>query len=183
MNYVAMVIPGIDRLGGAEIQLLQLSRGLHNRQWRITVVALTGTGGEAGSQLVASGIEFLTLKMRKGLADPAGWIALNRWLIRNKPDVVHTHLPHASWIVRWSRLFAPVRVVLDTVHTSNAGALGRRLGYRYSNWLADAVTAVSENAAEAYRCAQLVSADRLIVIPNGVDTCYWKPLPGSRGSR
>jgi glycosyltransferase involved in cell wall biosynthesis len=178
MNHVAMVIPGIDRLGGAEIQLLQLARGLHKRQWRVTVVALSGTGGEAGSQLVASGIEFLTLKMRKGLADPAGWIRLNRWVLRNEPDVLHAHLPHAAWIVRWSRLFAPVRVVLDTLHTSAPGSLGRRLGYRCSNWLADAVTAVTENTAEAYLSAQMVSADRLIVIPNGVDIRHWKPLAG-----
>ncbi len=180
MNHVAMVIPGIDHLGGAEMQLLHLARGLQKRRWRVTVVALSGTGGEAGPQLVASGVELLTLKLRKGLADPAGWIRLNRWLVRKKPDVVHAHLPHAAWIVRWSRLFAPVRVVLDTVHTSACGTVGRRIGYRCSNWLTDAVTSVSENAAEAYRSAQMVSADRLIVIPNGVDTCYWKPLTGVR---
>src|SRR5258708_16445847 len=114
MNHVAMVIPGIDHLGGAEMQLLHLARGLQKRRWRVTVVALSGTGGEAGPQLVASGVELLTLKLRKGLADPAGWIRLNRWLVRKKPDVVHAHLPHSAWIFRWPPLFPPVRSVLHT---------------------------------------------------------------------
>ncbi len=180
MNHLALVIPGIDRLAGAEFQVLQIARGLRKRGWRVTVLALSGTGGDEGPRLIKAGIEFVSLKMRKGLADPVGWVRLNRWLGRNKPDVLHAHLPHAAWIVRWSRLLAPIRVVLDTVHTSACGTHGRQLGYRGSNWLADAVTAVSESVAEAYYSAQMVGADRPIVIPNGVDTSRWVPLPRKR---
>src|ERR1700676_66453 len=176
MNHVALVIPGVDRLGGAELQVLELARGLHERGWRVTVIAMSGTGGDAGAGLIADGLGFLTLGMRKGLADPAGWIKLHRWLRHHKPDVLHAHLPHAAWMVRWSRLLAPVRVVCDTVHTSSRGTIGRQLGYRWSNWLGDAESAVSEGAAAACLSARMVSADRLVVIPNGVDTGRWKPL-------
>ena len=176
MNHVALVIPGMDRLAGAELQVLQLARGLHRRQWRVTVIAMSGSGGDAGAGLIADGLGFLTLGMRKGLADPAGWIKLHRWIQRQKPDVLHAHLPHAAWMVRWSRLFAPVRVVCDTVHSSR-GTIGRQLGYRFSNWLTDAESAVSEGAANACLSVRMVSADRLVVIPNGVDTGRWKPLP------
>jgi glycosyltransferase involved in cell wall biosynthesis len=180
MNHVAMVIPGIDQLGGAERQVLQLARGLQEREWRVTVIALSGTGGEAGPQLMAAGVGFFSLRMRKGLADPAGWIRFHQWQRRHKPDIVHAHLPHAAWLARWSRIAAPVRVVLDTVHTSSTGTSGRRLGYRLSGWLANAVTAVSEGAAEAYITARMVTRDRLVVIPNGVDTSVWKALPVER---
>jgi glycosyltransferase involved in cell wall biosynthesis len=182
MNHVALVIPGIDRLAGAELQVLHVALGLHERKWNVTVIALSGTGGEAGRELVAAGVNFLTLGMRNGLADPPGWIKLHQWIKRHRPDVIHAHLPHAAWIVRWSRLFAPVRVALDTVHTSSCGTLGRRLGYRYSNWLVDAVTAVSGGAATAYCSARMVSADRVVVIPNGVDTCCWNSVPSERQS-
>jgi glycosyltransferase involved in cell wall biosynthesis len=182
MNHVAMVIPGIDRLGGAERQVLQLARGLRERKWQITVIALSGTGSEAGPQLLAAGVDFFSLKMRKGLADPAGWIRFHRWLRRNKPDVVHAHLPHAAWMARWSRLATPARIVLDTVHTSSPGTVGRQLGYRFSGWLTDAVTAVSDGAADAYLTARMVTRDRLVVIPNGVNTCVWKALPAERES-
>lgn len=182
MKHIAMVIPGLDRLGGAEFQVLQLARGLHNRQWRVTVITLSGTGGAAGKQLIASGIEYFSLGMHHGLVDPSGWIRFHRWIRREQPDVIHAHLPHAAWIVRWSRLFAPVRVVIDTVHSSSIGTVGRQLGYRYSNWLVDAVSAVSGSAADAYCSARMVTNDRMVVIPNGIDTRVWKAASTERRS-
>ena len=113
--------------------------------------------------------------MRKGLADPRGWIRFNRWLRRESPDVVHAHLPHAAWLARWSRLAAPVRVVVDTLHSSSTGTLGRRLGYRWSGWLPDRVIAVSRAVAEAHRSAAMAGEDKLTVLPNGVDVGAWRP--------
>ena len=175
MNHVALVIPGLDRIGGAERQVILLAKGLRQRGWRVSVVALSGTGGDAASELIAAGAAFLSLDMRKGLADPRGWIRFNRWLRRESPDVVHAHLPHAAWLARWSRLAAPVRVVVDTLHSSSTGTLGRRLGYRWSGWLANRVTAVSRAVAEAHRSAAMAGEDKLTVLPNGVDMEAWRP--------
>jgi glycosyltransferase involved in cell wall biosynthesis len=130
MSHVALIIPGLDRIGGAERQVILLAKGLRRRGWRVSVVALTGSGGSAAAELVATGAAFLSLEMRKGLADPRGWIRFNRWLKRENPDVVHAHLPHAAWLARWSRLAAPVRAVVDTLHSSSTGSLGRQCGYR-----------------------------------------------------
>jgi glycosyltransferase involved in cell wall biosynthesis len=175
LNHVALVIPGLDRIGGAERQVILLAKGLRQRGWRVSVVALSGTGGDAASELIAAGAAFLSLDMRKGLADPRGWIRFNRWLRRESPDVVHAHLPHAAWLARWSRLAAPVRVVVDTLHSSSTGTLGRRLGYRWSGWLANRVTAVSRAVAEAHRSAAMAGEDKLTVLPNGVDMEAWRP--------
>ncbi|HMD76301.1 MAG TPA: glycosyltransferase, partial [Terracidiphilus sp.] len=106
MNHVALVIPGLDRIGGAERQVILLAKGLRRRGWRVSVVALSGAGGDVAAELIASGAVFLSLGMRKGLADPRGWIRFNGWLRRESPDVVHAHLPHAAWLARWSRLAA-----------------------------------------------------------------------------
>lgn len=175
MSHVALVIPGFEQIGGAERQVLLLARGLRLRGWRVTVVALSGVAGEAGSELAAAGIGFLSLGMRKGLADPRGWIRFHRWLRRERPDVLHGHMPHAAWLVRWSRLGAPVRAVLDTIHTSSTGTWGRRIGYRWSDWLPDRVTAVSRATADTYRTARMVSAPHLTVLPNGVDVEALQP--------
>jgi glycosyltransferase involved in cell wall biosynthesis len=175
VNHVALVIPGLDRIGGAERQVILLAKGLRRRGWRVSVVALSGAGGDAAVELIASGAAFLSLQMRKGLADPRGWIRFNRWLRRESPDVVHAHLPHAAWLARWSRLAAPVRVVVDTLHSSSTGTLGRRLGYRWSGWLADRVTAVSRAVAEAHRSAAMAGEDKLTVLPNGIDVEAWRP--------
>jgi glycosyltransferase involved in cell wall biosynthesis len=175
LNHIALVLPGFVRIGGAERQVLLLARGLCRRGWRVSVVALSGDGGDQAAELRASGITFLSLQMRKGLADPRGWIRFRRWLRRERPDVVHAHLPHAVWLARWSRLGAPVRVLVDTIHTSSTGSLGRRLGYRWSNWLPDRVTGVSRAVAEAHLSARMVTAAKLVVLPNGVDTGHWHP--------
>jgi glycosyltransferase involved in cell wall biosynthesis len=175
LSHVALVSPGLDRIAGAERQVILLAKGLRRRGWRVTVVALSGNGGDAAAELTAAGAGVLTLQMRKGLADPRGWIRFNHWLRRESPDVVHAHLPHAAWLVRWSRLAAPVRVVVDTLHSCSTGTLGRRLGYRWSGWLADRVTAVSHAAAAAHRSAAMVGESKLIVLPNGVDGDAWRP--------
>ena len=175
MNHIALLIPGLDRIGGAERQMMLLAKGLRGRGWRVSVVALSGAGGEAAAELTAAGVTFLSLHMRKGLADPRGWMRFNRWLRRERPDVVQAHLPHAAWLARWSRVAAPMRVLVDTLHSSSTGTLGRRFGYRFSNWLPDRVTAVSAAVAQAHLQARMVTAARLAVLPNGVDLETWKP--------
>ncbi len=175
MSHVALVIPGLGRIGGAERQVIMLARGLCQRGWRVSVVALSGSGGESAAELTKAGAVFKSLGMRKGLADPRGWIRFNRWLRRELPDVVHAHLPHACWLARWSRLAAPSRVLVDTVHTSSIGTRGRQLGYRWSGWLSDKVTAVGQTAAEAHLHARMATADKLAVLPNGVDADTWRP--------
>jgi glycosyltransferase involved in cell wall biosynthesis len=175
VNHIALIIPGLDKIGGAERQTLLLARGLRLRGWRVSVVALTGTGDDAAAELAAADVAFTSLQMRKGLADPGGWIRFNGWLRKERPDVVHAHLPHAVWLARWSRLAAPVRVLVDTLHSSSTGTLGRRIGYRLSNWLTDKVTAVSVAVAQAHLKAHMVTAAELAVLPNGVDLTDWKP--------
>jgi glycosyltransferase involved in cell wall biosynthesis len=180
--HIVLVIPGLDRIGGAERQVMLLAKGLAQRGWRVSVVALTGSGGNAAAELTAAGVSFLSFKMRKGLADPRGWIRFNRWLRKEMPDVVHAHLPHATWFARWSRLGAPVRVVLDTLHSSSTGTAGRRAGYCWSNWLPDKVTAVSQAVAETHLSARMVSRGKLAVVSNGVDVEYLRPDSAARKS-
>ena len=180
MSHVALMIPGLDRIGGAERQVMLLATGLRRRGRQVSVVALSGTGGGAADELTAAGAAFFSLGMRKGLADPRGWIRFHKWLRRASPDVVHAHLPHAAWLARWSRLAAPVPVLVDSLHSSSTGTLGRRLGYRWSNWIPDRVTAVSQAVADAYLSAAMVTEKKLTVLPNGVDVEAFQPDADAR---
>ena len=182
MSHVALLIPTLERIGGAEKQVILLARGLLNRGWRVTVVTFSGTGGNVAAGLTAAGAGFLSLEMRKGLADPRGWIRFHRWLRRESPDIVHAHLPHAAWLARWSRLGAPVRAEVDTLHSSFTGSLGRRCGYRWSAWLADRVTAVSQAVAHTHLSAGMVKESALSVLPNGVDVDAWRPGAAARAA-
>jgi glycosyltransferase involved in cell wall biosynthesis len=182
VNHLAIVLPGIDRIAGAERQAILLAQGMAHRGWRVSFIALTGTGGDAARELQSAGIPFTSFGMRKGLADPRGWLRLHRWLGRHSPDIVQAHLPHAAWMTRVSRLFAPSRVVLDTIHTSHTGTAARRWSYRLTSPFSDRVTTVSQGVAEAYLSARMVSPNRLIVVPNGIDTQAWQPDPNARAT-
>lgn len=177
MSRVAFVIPGLDRIGGAERQVLALAQGLAARRWTVTLIALSGSAKALQQQLAGSGVAFLSLHMRHGLADPRGWWRMIRWLRANRPGILHAHLPHATFLARWSRLLAPVPVVVDTVHTSATGPLARRLGYASSRRLTDCTTFVGRDAAEAWTRALAVSLRRSVVVPNGIDTDLWRPNP------
>jgi glycosyltransferase involved in cell wall biosynthesis len=174
-HHVALLIPTLDRIGGAERQVILLAEGLHSRGWRVSVVALSGSGGATATQLAGSGIAFLSLSMRKGLADPRGWVRFAGWLRRERPHVVHAHLYHAAWLARCTHLCAPGSVVIDTLHSSSTGTMGRRLGYRLSRSLPDQVTAVSRSVAGTHLAAGVVKRKTLTVVNNGVNVHEWKP--------
>jgi glycosyltransferase involved in cell wall biosynthesis len=176
-EHVAFVIPTIDAIGGAERQVLNLAMELRSRGLRVTLIALSGSGGEQVAELARSSVNFFSLNMRRSWVDPRGWFRYLRWAQANRPAIVHAHLPHATWFARWMRLLAPVRIEIDTIHTSATGTATRKLGYRLSNWLTNRVTCVSDAAAQAALAARMVTANKLTVLPNGVPLPQNSPLP------
>ena len=174
---LAMLIPTIDQIGGAERQVLLLSKELSARGWRVTLLALSGNGLNVAAELASVNVNFLSLEMRKAWIDPRGWLRYRAWFRTHRPAIVHAHLPHATWFARWVRLLAPVPVLVDTIHTSKTGGPGRRLGYKFSNWLTSQVTCVSKAVSKAALTAGVVSHERLRVIPNGV---ILPPIPPPR---
>jgi glycosyltransferase involved in cell wall biosynthesis len=178
-----MVIPTIEEIGGAERQLLLLAKELSARGWRVTVVALSGTAGAAATELAAAGVGYLSLEMRKAWIDPRGWRRYLAWAARNKPDIVHAHLPHATWFARCVRLLAPVRALVDTLHTSNPGSPARQRAYRLTNRLTNRITCVSASVASAAGAAGIAPRENLTILPNAVAIPDLPPCcPQSPGS-
>lgn len=178
--HVAILIPTIDRIGGAEQQALLLANGLVHRGWRVTLIALSGEGGDTARKLRSEGAEFLSLQMRKGLADPRGWIRLHRWIKLHQPDVVHSHLSHGVLLARWSRFLVPLRVLIETIHSPAIGGPPRTLSYRLTRRQPELVSAVSQAAAEPWLSAKMVREGNLIIIPNGIDLDHWNRDPETR---
>lgn len=172
--HIAYLIPTIDRVGGAERQLIELATGMARRGSQVTVIALSGHGGSAAHVLSANNVSFLSLDMRHGLADFRGWTALRRWIIAAQPEVLHAHLPHAALMARAIRLAAPVRVVAETIHSPAIGGISRLLLYRLSSHLPTVITAVSRAAAAPWLEAGMLHEAELAVIPNGINTACWR---------
>jgi glycosyltransferase involved in cell wall biosynthesis len=175
--HVAMMIPTIDRIGGAERQVLLLAGELATHGYRVTIVALAGTGGSESESLAHVGVAYISLGMRKAWIDPRGWLRYLAWSRRNRPQIVHTHLPHATWFARWARLLVPVRVHIDTLHTSRIGGRVWRAGYRLTRLLSSQVTCVSGAVASAALDAGLALRQNLRILHNGVTLPALRPKP------
>ena len=175
MSHIAFMIPGLARIGGAESQLVLLALALRKQGWQVSVLAMSGEGGRAAEKLRQGGCSFVSLQMIKGWADPRGWWKLVHWLHRERPDLVHAHLPHAVWMARWSRLLVARRVEVETLHTSAPGPASRQSAWRRSEWLSDQVTAVSHAVAHAQGGRSIRDASKVTVLPNAIDTGLWQP--------
>jgi glycosyltransferase involved in cell wall biosynthesis len=104
--------------------------------------------------------------MRKAWIDPRGWLRYIRWRRSTRPEILHAHLPHASFFARFSRLLAPTPVLIDTIHTTAAGSLSRRLVYHLTHFLTNRLTCVSRAVQHSVRSAHI--APNSTVIPNGI---------------
>ena len=183
MTHIAMVIPTIEEIGGAERQLLLLAKELSARGWQVTVVALSGAAGASANELAAANVGYLSLEMRKAWIDPRGWRRYLAWAARSKPDIVHDHLPHATWFARCVRLLAPVRVLVDTLHTSDPGTPALQRAYRLTNRLTNRITCVSTSVASAAGAAGIAPRENLTILLNGVAIpCLPSRRPRSSGS-
>lgn len=124
------------------------------------------------------GLRAIPLEMYREInpfRDVVSFIQLMKILKAEKPDLLHTHSSKAGFLGRLAGRMMKVPVI---VHTPNAFAFGREGGtvlldglYRVLEQVAgnfcDILVAVSPSEAQLAR--QVVSAEKVICIPNGID--------------
>lgn len=177
MRHIAILLPGVAHLGGVARQALTTARVLKQRGWRVSIVVLTGSGGQFAQKLSDDGIAFFTLNMHRAVFDLNGWKQFRKWLREQRPDVVHALEPEAAIVARTSRLLVPIPLQLDTLQAPMASGELARITFHLTSRIPDCVTAVSKGVATLYVDAGLVSKDRLFVLPHGLDLDYWSPDP------
>ena len=93
---------------------------------------------------------------------------------RVEADVVHAHLTADHWLAHLAASMArrPVRLV-RSVHHPRAAKMGP--AYRYLYYVTDAIIAVSQYIAGALRDGAGVPAERLHIVPGGVDLNRFRP--------
>jgi glycosyltransferase involved in cell wall biosynthesis len=169
-------------MGGADQQLLTIAGGLRKRGHEVMIVSLTPLG-PMGLEARQQGIPTETLGMRRGVADPRGLVRLARLLRAWRPDVLHSHMVHANLMARVVRLIAPVPVLVSTIHSIRDGGWLLVSAYRLTNGLVDAMTIVSQAAADRFVAERIIPAELLQVFPNAVDTERFCTVPpGTRES-
>ncbi len=170
---VLFLITGLYR-GGAETQLLLLTRELISRGWAPTIVAMI-SGGPLRADFESLGVAVKSLGMQRGIPDPRGILRLVRILRQERPVILHTHMVHANLLGRISKMFAPVPVVVSTAQNIREGGRWTELAYRITDPLVDLTTNVSHAAAERYTRVGAVPREKMRMIPNGVVFQHFGP--------
>lgn len=165
--------------GGAERQLVVLAKGLSARGHKVIVAVFFG-GGVFEPGLATAGIHIVDLQ-KKGRWDVLRFLwRLARLVRKLRPTVLHSYLPVPNILAAALKPLIPSARIVWGLRASNVdlsrydrlsrivSALERRLSR-----FADCIIANSY-AGERYAVAHGFPADRVVVIPNGIDTQYFR---------
>jgi len=168
-------------VGGSQTHLLQVLRLLDRERFEPMLFCLTGEGVLL-DQVRALGVPVSTPApgstfKGSGLITRIG--ALTKELRRQRPDIVHNYLLRANLVGSISARLAGVPVVLCSKRGCHFRKGFELVSAKIGNALANRVmvnaTAVREFVHDNEGCP----LDKMTVIPSGVDTSRFQPLPAA----
>ena len=175
---VVQLLPALHS-GGVERSTLEIAQALVAAGHASHVVS---AGGRLVADLEASGSTHHSLDIgAKSLATPLRVPALRRLLQHLQPDIVHARSRLPAWLARAALAGLPRRpAFITTVHGLNSP--GRYSGVMVQG---DAVVCVSDTVRAYVLQHWPRSADRLVVIPRGVDPSQFprRPRPDPEARR
>jgi glycosyltransferase involved in cell wall biosynthesis len=165
--------------GGAERQLVALAKGLRSSV-DVRVLTFYPDGVFAG-ELLRNGIAVYSMD-KKGRWDlPGFWLRLSATVNHLRPEIVYSFLPVPNIVASALRLRRPDLRLAWGVRASDMdlapyGLIPRSIfaASRVAARAADVIIANS-HAGRSYHIACGYPADRVVVIPNGIDTESFKP--------
>jgi len=168
--------------GGAERQLVFLSRGLHQRGHDV-VVATFYSGGPLENELREAGIPIRPLNKRGRWDMIPFLLRLIRVMREERPDILHGYLDDPNIIAVFLKPLFPMSRIVWGVRNSSTDLLGcdwlGRLSFNLSRWLsqfADAIIVNSQAGGTNYVACGYPPA-KTVTIPNGIDSERFRPHP------
>jgi glycosyltransferase involved in cell wall biosynthesis len=168
----------LDR-GGAERQLVELATGLTRRGLTVAVAVFFG-GGIYEAELAEAGVRVINLG-KQGRWDVLLFLSrLMRLMHKERPAVVHSYLAVPNILATLLRpLLTSTRIILG-VRASNVDLSYydwlSRLSYVVERRLARFADLIIANsyAGKRHAVASGFQENKIVVIPNGIDTEYFK---------
>ena len=166
--------------GGMENVVVQLIRNLPRTSFRHTVIALSDIDPEFARRLDGTDVELIALNKPPG-QPYALYPKVYRLLRRLRPDVLHScNLGALEFVPVAALARVPLRVHVEhglDLHEINGKSARYRLLRRLYRPFVSQYVAVSVD--QARQCAQVgAAAERVHLIPNGVDTRVFRPRTG-----
>jgi len=163
---ILFVIGGLQT-GGAESQVILLSKELVRQGHQVGVYVLSGKGARVDA-LAGSAVE-LILDDKRGRIDLGVIARLRRHVRRFRPDIVHGFKYDGNLYARIARFGARVPVLGSERTDDHKVALGQRIGYRLTAMLSEGIVANTCGGAQFARRLHRLPAERVDVLWNGVD--------------
>jgi len=174
-------------IGGVERLCLDLCQSQVRAGHSVTVLCASAEGSDRCAR--HDGMSVIKLRHWFHIAGTPVTVRLPFCLLRQRYDVLHTYLP-TPWSADWSVVMAklsgkPVVVTYcnEIVGRGVAGLLARMYNatlLRLLLALSDRIVLISSEGDRAERMASGRYAKKVSVIPPGVDTNRFSPLPGLR---
>lgn len=143
---ILYVVTGLG-LGGAEKVVSDLADQMVLRGHEVKIAYLTG---DISVRPESTAVEIIYL----GLESISNFISASRKyrkLVKQyRPDVVHAHMVHANIFARLNRIGCKLPKLICTAHNSNEGGNIRMLAYKYTNFLSDFNSNVSQEAVQSF---------------------------------
>jgi glycosyltransferase involved in cell wall biosynthesis len=166
--------------GGAERQLVELSKGLDRLVFDVTVVCLYD-GGEFLEELTGAGVSVISLAKRGRWDIVRCFVRLANVLRKLKPDILHSYLSGQNVLTVFLKPIVPTSRVVWGVRASNME------GKQY-DWLARFISRLeillsgfpnlivfNSVAGKAYHLLAGFADSHAVVVPNGIDTIRFRP--------
>jgi starch synthase (maltosyl-transferring) len=174
MRRILFLITELD-VGGAEKALFNLVTRLDRNRYAPHVACLTGHG-EIGRRLEEAGFPVEYIEMAS-LGDIGGLLRLRAHLKQLRPQVLHSFLFHANVAGRLASIKLKIEKRISSIRVEEPRwwhlAIERR-----THKLSDIITCVSRSTRDYMRDKAHIPEEKLVVIPNGIDTnqCDMPPL-------
>jgi glycosyltransferase involved in cell wall biosynthesis len=171
-------------LGGAELQLLQLIRGLPESSYQISLVLLYAEDHWINELPVRENLK-ITVIGKKGRWDPSCLARLFKVVRRARPDILHGYLPWGNILATLLRPFVGCPRVVWGVRSSHFSSedltLSQRCVRAIERVLRNTPNLVVVNSASGHQSLldQGFPADRVRLVRNGIDTELFSPLPNA----
>jgi glycosyltransferase involved in cell wall biosynthesis len=118
---VILHVQKVAGISGSEAHLLSLLPALRARGWDVRMLMLHENepgAWEFARALEARGVPLDAIRVRADV-DPIAFLQLVGYLVRRRPELLHTHLVHAEWYALLAGAAARVPVRFTTKHGFN----------------------------------------------------------------
>jgi len=154
-------------IGGAEKLLLDLTQNIGREKHEVKVATVI-KGGVLVSEFEKAGIEVKIFKKKGKLGMGVIW-KIFRYLRREKPQIVHTHLFGGDTWGRIAAILARVPIIISTEHNTNIDeGISKRIVKKFLSFFTAKIIAVSEAVKKYSIQKDHISGKEMEVILNGV---------------